>query len=276
MPGGSRCIGMRWASLSDPVRRCEHMFDVGMGREVTSPPSTAGSVAVDDDVVVCPRTICVWGCATRSRCERAEMARQMVLLAEMEVRRTCEAEFGLTTVAWLAQQAGISRASAKARVRVANVLRRDLDVTLERMLDGRVSFEQAKVMANALNPRICDRFCEMQDLVLDAAVGVTFERWRQDVAMIVRLLDEDGGHDPDGDVEANKLHVRAISGGTALAGQFVGEHSMIVTRAIELVTEQVRRRIRADIEADPSIEMPCDATLRALAFEELCRRGSRV
>ena len=46
------------------------------------------------------------------------------------------------------------------------------------MVDGRVSFEQAKVMANALNPRIEDRFCEMQDLVLDAAVGVTFERWK--------------------------------------------------------------------------------------------------
>ena len=58
--------------------------------------------------------------------------------------------------------------------------------------------------------------------------------------MIVRLLDEDGGHDPDGDIEANKLHVRSISGGTAVAGQFMGEHSVIVTRAIEVVTEQVR------------------------------------
>ena len=246
------------------------MFDVGMDREVTS---LSASSAADGDVSgLSADDLCVAIRGTVAEMQELD-ARQMQLLGELEVRGTCEAEFGLTTVAWLAQQAGISRATAKARVRVANTLRKKLDVTLERMLDGRVSFEQAKVMANTLNSRIEDRFCEMQDLVLDAAVGVTFERWKQDVAMIVRLLDEDGGHDPDGDIEANKLHMRHVAGGVEIAGRFVGEHSVIVTRAIEVVTEQVRRRIRADIEVDPSIEMPCDATLRALAFEELCRRG---
>ena len=104
-------------------------------------------------------------------------------------------------------------------MRVANVLRKHLDVTLERMADGRVSFEQAKVMANALNPWIGDRFCEMQDVVLDASVGVTLERWRQDVGDDRPLLDEDGGHDPDAGLEANQLHLREIPGGIAFAGE---------------------------------------------------------
>jgi hypothetical protein len=235
------------------------MFDAGMGRD-----ATANSLPADD--------LCV-GVRDSIAVQRIEDARQMVLLAELEVRGTCEAEFGLTTVAWLAQQAGISRASAKARVRVANVLRRKLPVTRERMLDGRVSFEQARVMANALNTRIEDRFCAMEDAVLDAAAGVSLERWKQDVQMIVRLLDEDGGHDPGGDIEVNKLHVRHVPGGVAVAGQFYGEHAAVVARAVELVSDQLYRQLQHDTEVDPTLQMPCPATRQALAFEELCRRG---
>src|SRR6478609_6390935 len=190
------------------------MFDTGRDREV---PDITTSVVADDDAWSLSDDGLSVGMRASIGVQRAEDARQMVLLAEMEIRKSCENQFGLTTVAWLAQQAGMSRASAKARVKVANALRRQLDVTLERMLEGRVSFEQAKVMANALNIRIEARFCAMQDLVLDAAAGVTFERWKQDVAMIVRLLDEDGGHDPDADLEANRLHLRAVAGGSAIA-----------------------------------------------------------
>ena len=39
-------------------------------------------------------------------------------------------------------------------------------------------------------------------------------------------------------------------------GRGSGEHALIVTQAIELVTEQVRRRIKADMEIDPTLEMP--------------------
>src|SRR5437868_4796639 len=119
------------------------MFDVGSGHEVSPSSSATGCSADDEARGLSDDGLCV-GMRDSIAAQRAEDAKQMVLLAEMELRKTCETEFGLTTAGWLAQQAGSSRASAKARVKVANALRRHLDVTLERMVDGRVSFEQAK------------------------------------------------------------------------------------------------------------------------------------
>jgi hypothetical protein len=46
-----------------------------------------------------------------------------------------------------------------------------------------------------------------------------------------------------------------------------------VTRAIELMADEIYRRIQRDIELDPTLQMPCPATRQALALEELCRRG---
>jgi hypothetical protein len=89
------------------------------------------------------------------------------------------------------------------------------------------------------------------------AETTTFPRWRAEVRGIVELLDEDGAHDPNDDLARNKLSVAdTIDGVTFLSGQFVGEHAVGVTTAIDLKADELFRRFRTDNEHSPDIAVP--------------------
>ncbi len=242
------------------------MFDHEVLREITGEAATADVVAFSDD------ELCV-GIRSIVSARRGLDAAEAHLLAELEVRKVCEAEFGLTTAAWFGQQADMPRGAARGRVRVANTMRRSLGVTDERLTAGSISWEQAKVMADATNKRIEQPFAEIQDELLDAAAGVGVDQWRREVDGFARLMDADGGHNPRDDIETNRLHLRHHGGGVNMNGMFVGEHEAITTRAVEQVADELFRQFTRDAERNPEITVPSRSTLQALAFSELCRRG---
>jgi hypothetical protein len=127
------------------------------------------------------------------------------LLAEIDVRKATEALVGLTAGAWFAREAGVPVAAGKDRVRVARQLHDRLDEVDQAVVDGRLSWEHARVLAHACNPRVAHRVAAVQAELIGLAEGAVFDAWRRQVAGIVALLDEDGAFDPDEDLARNHL-----------------------------------------------------------------------
>jgi hypothetical protein len=199
------------------------------------------------------------------------------LLAEMETRRVCEDEFGLTTATWLAREAAVPLASARQAVRVGATLRSHLSDVHDAVVDGRLGWHHGRVLAEACTPRVAEPLAELQGEVIALAGLCSFERWRAEMRGIVERLDEDGGHDPNEDLARNKLRLSdTIDGILVVSGQLVGEQALAVREAIEARADELWRRFEADHERCPDITVPGRATMRALALAELCRAGGAV
>ncbi|MEZ5320765.1 MAG: DUF222 domain-containing protein [Microthrixaceae bacterium] len=92
---------------------------------------------------------------------------------------------------------------------------------------------------------------------------------------IADLLDQDGGHNPSDDIEANRLRMRSTGDNVFFDGRLHGEHGLIAEHVIESVTDELWRRYRDDHTAtDGAVDIPSRATLRALALVEICRRAA--
>ncbi|MTA73387.1 MAG: DUF222 domain-containing protein, partial [Actinobacteria bacterium] len=118
------------------------------------------------------------------------------LLAELESRGSTDSVDGMRTGPWLAHLAKLPVGQTKARVRVATKLRTTLPEADRALAEGLISYEHAKVLAEACNPRIAESFAAVVPDLIQAAQHSTFDRWRKEVAGLAELLDADGGHTP--------------------------------------------------------------------------------
>jgi hypothetical protein len=190
----------------------------------------------------------------RELCEAAlafEEARRLVdageghVLAELERRSVCERDHGLSTGGWLAREAMLPSAVARTRVKVGVELSGRFAGVDEALIAGRISWDHARVIVAAANPRIVKRIADIQDHLLAAAEGTLFERWRREVAGIADLLDEDGGHDPDDGLSRNRLLLSGTFGGsTEVSGRLVGEWGLVARQAIDEMAGELRRTFR--------------------------------
>ena len=198
------------------------------------------------------------------------------VLAELDRRGATDATFGLHTNAWLSRDAGVSRPTATARLRVGQKLDVSLPATRAGLVDGRISWDHAKVMADVANPRIVEAFAEIEAELVELAEGMVFARWAEHVRDIARMLDVDGGYDPSGDIDRNRLHLsRGLDGVSYLKGSLVGLDAEAVRQAIERVAGEIGERFRRDsVATDGEVAVPSGATLRALALVELVRRAN--
>ena len=202
-------------------------------------------------------------------------AAQALVVGELDVRGTTDIADGLATGRWLSREAGISDHAAGGLVRVARALRVELPATAEALGAGVIGFEHAKVMADAINPRIASAFREIETELIDQAGGMAFRAWRDHVKTVAASLDQDGGYDPDDDVYSNRLSVRGSSEGTDVSGRLVGPAAVTVREAIEQTADELYKLWAADADASGGeIAIPNRASLRALALEELCRRAT--
>jgi hypothetical protein len=209
-----------------------------------------------------------------------EEARRLVdaaeghLLAELERQAVCEAEFGLSSGGWLAREAMLPSGVARTRVKVGVALSGRFAGVDQALVEGRVSWEHARVIVAAANPRIVDKIAAVQHELVAAAAGTMFERWRREVAGLADLLDQDGSHDPDDGLSRNRLLLSGTFGDTTeITGRLVGEHGLVARQAIDAMADELFRAFCADRAICPELDLPDRATLRALAFVELCRRG---
>src|SRR4051794_11703479 len=146
--------------------------------------------------------------------------------AELRHRAVCEREFGLSAGGWLAHAAQLPVGATKKRAAVAAKLAVTLTVTLDAVVEGRVSWDHARVLADACNPRIADEFALLQGELIELAQGYQFDRWRREVEAIARLLDQDGGHDPTQDQASNSLRLsRTFEGLGILDATFTPENA---------------------------------------------------
>jgi hypothetical protein len=194
-------------------------------------------------------------------------------LAELDARDACDLDLGLPTISWLTWHRRVPRREAALRVKVANTLRRELCEVDAALGEGRISFEHARVLADAANPRVADAIASVQAHLVEAAEHAPFEIWRREVRGLVELLDQDGGHDPHEDLCRNRLHLDNVQDTTVVRGELFGETALVVHQALEAMTDTLFRRYRRDHEACPDLVIPPRSVLRALALAELVRRG---
>jgi hypothetical protein len=237
----------------------------------------AGKAAGADVSFLCDDELFA-GVAAVEEARRLLDATEGHLLAELDKRAAAEAEFGLSTGGWLAREATLPAGVARARVKVGVALAGRLSVVDEALIEGRISWDHARVLVDAAgHPRVGDWLAQLAGELIDAAAGTIFEIWRRQVNAIVELLDQDGGHDPDDGLARNQLRLsNTLADTVEVSGRLVGEHALVAKQAIEAKADELFRRFAADRERCPEIEIPDRACLRALAFVELCRAGQAV
>ena len=197
------------------------------------------------------------------------------VLAEVDVRGTCDREFGLATLWWVTAQTRAPRPVVAARLRMGVKLRQ-LDVVDEALAEGRITVEHARVLVEAAaNPRISSDIVELQAELVAHAQQTNFRVWRSQMSVLERLLDQDGGFDPDRDLARNQLRVSPNGGdGVTLSGELVGEHALGFTQLLEAETDRLWRRHRSDHDECAELPVPQRSTLRALALVELITKGA--
>jgi len=265
--GRSTVIELVFVSLSVVRAYAFRMFD-GSEIEVLAAGLSRldPCLAADADVIAVVRTI--------EKVRTCLDAAEGRMLLELDARGTTDAQFGFRTAAWLARDAHLSRATASRRLRAARTLACDLPETEEALRTGGLSFDQACVMAGAVNPRILDEFRELEPELIAMAKRWTFDRWKRHVQAVAALLDQDGAYDPNEDIDNNRLVLAPGPDGTRLSGHLVGDTALTVEQSIQQVTDELYRQYAKDHqETNGAVAIPSQRTLRALAVAEICRRA---
>jgi len=211
-----------------------------------------------------------------------ERARQLLdatcahALAELDDRDGLDKALGISTSRWYSREAGIPPGVARQRLAVAKKLRDQLPEVDDALVEGRLSWDHARVIADAVNDRNRETMRPMLGDVIDAAGTTTFGRWRRDTEVLAQLLDADGPHDPAGDVARNVLRLSESDDLTLLRGELTGEAALTVTNAVTAVADELFLAWSKDCTANPELDMPTRPMLLAQALVELARRGRAV
>ena len=134
---------------------------------------------VDDDTL----------CRLAVRVERARRfldAAEAHVNAELDARDVTDVVHGLRTPRWLAREALLPVRVGKERVRVAQKLRAHLPSADRALSEGRIGWDHARVLADAANPRIADRFDLVVPALLTDVEHTRFDVWRREVLEVRR------------------------------------------------------------------------------------------
>ncbi len=148
----------------------------------------------------------------------------------------------------------------------------------EALIAGRISWEHARVIVTAANPRIVEKIADIQDHLVAAARGTLFERWRREVTGIADSVGRGRRPRPRRrPVAESACCCRAPSAARprCRAGWWASG-AWSPARPSTTWPPSCAAPFKADREVCPELVMPDQSTLRALAFVELCRRGLGV
>jgi hypothetical protein len=200
-------------------------------------------------------------------------AHALAALHDSEVTDRAE---GLATSTWLGREAGVPATVAKQRLHVATQLQRVLPAVDAALSSGAVSWEHARVLAEATNDRNAEAMAAASPRFIDLACSMVFAEWRRRVLASAALMDPDGSHDPN-DVSRNRLTLSASDRFMLLRGELTGDDALLVETAVNQVADELfRQAVRDHNASGGELPVPDRATLRASALVELCRRGLAV
>lgn len=195
---------------------------------------------------------------------------QAHVLAELDARGVTDRAHGMKTVSWLAREGHCSRAAIRARLRVGRSLRHHFTEVDEAVRDGRLSFDHAKALSDADNPRITAVLAAAQDEIITLAESASFEQWKRDLAALAAYADVDGT-EPD-PYAGNQLQMsKTLDGRVEVRGSLDAARGLAFTTAVDAMADQLFRRFTRDRSCSPDLEIPDRRTLRALALSELLR-----
>jgi len=177
---------------------------------------------------------------------------------------------------WVSGETRSCRATVATRVRVAAKLRYPFGDVAAALAAGTVTFDHARTLVHAANPRMIDQLADLQATLIERAADRPFAVWRSELLALVELFDADGPFDPDRELARNRLHLsEPAPGEVLLSGMLIGEHALVFTEAV-----------RTDTDLIDAPATHCDAhhvdhwhrhghtNLNTLAL--LCRRHHRV
>ena len=177
---------------------------------------------------------------------------------------------GMCAAGWFSREAGLPTAVGRSQVKLSRTLRH-LEATDQAWLDGRITRDHVRVIADAANPRIRDQIAAAQDDLIALAEGRTFRHWRDAVVHIAEQLDEDGPNPDDPD------HTTASWSRTGLfavlKSRFAGADVETLEQIIEAKTDDLFRRQTTDREQTTDIAARTRSQLRGLAIAELLLEG---
>jgi hypothetical protein len=205
---------------------------------------------------------------------RAVDAASAHVAAALDGRGVTDVRFGHRAAQWLASELGLSRSEATRRVRVGRKLR-VLDQVDDALVRGAISFEHARVIADAANPRIEQVVAGAQAELLALAGAMRFERWVTQVRGLMDLADQDGAHDPRPD----RNHLRltdGLDGVLGIEGALVGDLGVALRHAVEAEADRLFDRYRKDQETTGhtgDTDAPGRPRILAEALVDLVRRG---
>ncbi len=176
----------------------------------------------------------------------------------------------MRTTAWVAATAGCNRGPIGGRLRVGRSLRNHFDRVDDAVCDERLSFDHAKALSDADNPRITEILAGSQDEIIALAMASTFDRYKRDLIALAEHADADGA-EPD-PFEGNELRIAKTMGGTTdLTGTLDAANGLLVRTALDAMTDRLFERFRQDRDLSPDLTIPKRSVLRALALAELIR-----
>jgi hypothetical protein len=191
------------------------------------------------------------------------------VLAELERRGCTDRDYGLSTRSWLANRADIPVVTAGDRVRKANQIARRLPTVDAAVVDGTLTFEHARALANASNGRVEHVLAGAQEQIIELAADSPFAQWHGQVRRLAALLDQDGPP-PEADESTNRLNFRrTLDGITYMDGAMTPDIALALMTAVEERANDLHRRARRDHEQTPDLDVPSRPTLRMRALVEL-------
>ena len=197
-------------------------------------------------------------------------------LVELDDHDGLDKAIGISTSRWLAREAGLPAGVARQRLAVARKLRDQLPEVDEALVAGRISWDHARVIADAVNERNVDLLLPLLGDVLESAECTVFGRWRRDTRLLAQLLDADGSHDPADDLARNVLRLSESDDLSLIRAELTAENALTVIHALNSVADELFRRWSHDCSANPELKMPTRPMLLAQALVEVCRRAQAV
>ena len=245
------------------------MFDAVELAEMAGKAAGADAkLATDDELLSIATEI--------TRTEQAVALTKAHVAAELESRGTTDARVGMSTKQWLAWETTTDGRGHAKSIKVGKWMR------YLPLLDAAAAdpaknfgFDHAAEVARVVNLRNLDALTALQDVIIQLAEELTFDQFCKELQGIAQLLDEDGGHNPDQDLESTKLTItRTGDGGAVISGQLGPADVEIVLPSLEARANELRKAAQADSNAtDGEIRVPNRAQAMGMALVDRCQRA---
>ena len=217
--------------------------------------------------------------AAVTRAEQMLALTKARLTAELESRGTTDARVGMSTKQWLSWETTTDGRGHARSLKVGKWMRYLplLDAAAADP-ERRFGFDHASEVARVVNLRNLDALTALQDVIIQLAEALTFDQFCRELQGIAQLLDEDGGHNPDQDLESTKLTItRTGDGGAVISGQLGPADVEIVLPSLEARAKELRRQAQADSNATGGeIRVPNRAQAMGMALVDQCQRGDAI